>query len=415
MIAFHFPPFSGSSGVQRTLRFCQYLPDFGWEPVVLTADPVAYETQSHDLVSSLPEDLRVYRAFARDTARHLAVRGRYLDAMALPDRWVSWILGALPLGLRLIRQYRPDVIWSTYPIATAHLVGCALKRLGRLPWVADFRDPMVEFNEREGYWAPRQRAMRRSRLFTERQAVRHAERLVFCTNGARRIVEDRYDELCASRCAVIGNGYDEVAIAAAEAAVRERTPRRDDDRLVLLHSGVLYATPDRDPRHFMEALRRLLDADGTGARRFKVVLRGAGHETLYRSYIDELNLQGVVSLKPPIEHAAALQEMIEADALLVFQGYTSNPAIPAKIYEYIRIGKPILAMVDEEGDTARLLSEIGMNHRAPLDDAGKIAAMLRDFFEQAERSAPAISPPEAVHGYSRYEKARELARLLDSF
>ena len=92
MIAYHFPPLAGSSGIQRTLRFVQHLPAFGWEPSVLTADPRAYERTSDDLDAEVPPEVPVVCAFALDTARHLSVAGRYPGFLARPDRWLTWRL-----------------------------------------------------------------------------------------------------------------------------------------------------------------------------------------------------------------------------------------------------------------------------------------------------------------------------------
>jgi len=144
MIAYHFPPLHGSSGMQRTLRFARYLPDHGWEPIILAPSPRAYEQIDSGQLADIPQQVRIHRAFALDTARHLKVMGRYPRVLALPDRWVSWWLGAVPAGWYLIKKYKPDVIWSTYPIATAHLIGLTLQRLTGIPWMADFRDPMVQ-------------------------------------------------------------------------------------------------------------------------------------------------------------------------------------------------------------------------------------------------------------------------------
>ncbi|HSQ81014.1 MAG TPA: glycosyltransferase, partial [Casimicrobiaceae bacterium] len=147
MIAYHFPPLAGSSGIQRTLRFVQHLPAFGWEPAVLTADPRAYERTSEDLDAEVPDGVQVERAFALDTARQLSIAGRYPGFLARPDRWMTWQYAAVRSGMKLIRRWRPDVIWSTYPIATAHVIGSVLHRRSGLPWIADFRDPMAQ----EGY------------------------------------------------------------------------------------------------------------------------------------------------------------------------------------------------------------------------------------------------------------------------
>ena len=144
MVAYHFPPMSVSSGIQRTLRFAQYLPEFNWEPVVLTAHPRVYSGVSPASLAEVPPRLQVRRAFALDAARHLSLRGAYPQWLAVPDRWSSWWLGAVPAGLALARQWKFDVIWSTYPIATAHLIAYTLHRLTGIPWVADFRDPMAQ-------------------------------------------------------------------------------------------------------------------------------------------------------------------------------------------------------------------------------------------------------------------------------
>lgn len=144
MIAFHFPPFVGSSGLQRTLRFVQHLPSLGWQPIVLSAHPRAYDQVTDDLMLEIPRGLVVKRVFALDTARHLSLFQRYPAFLARPDRWLAWRWAAVPAAIKLIRCYRPAAMWSTYPIATAHLIGAAVFARTGLPWIADFRDPMAQ-------------------------------------------------------------------------------------------------------------------------------------------------------------------------------------------------------------------------------------------------------------------------------
>ena len=146
MIAYHYPPVQISSGIQRTLKFSTYLGPLGWQSSVLSVATRAYSHTSDNQVCEIPADVRVQRAFALDTSRHLAVKGRYPLLLALPDNWSTWWLGGVTSGLAMIRRARPDVIWSTYPIATAHLSGLTLHRLTGIPWVADCRDSMTEEN-----------------------------------------------------------------------------------------------------------------------------------------------------------------------------------------------------------------------------------------------------------------------------
>src|SRR5688500_12090283 len=181
MIAFHYPPMRGSSSIQRTLKFSQYLTEYGWKPIVLTAHPRAYSSTSNDQLGDISDEVAVYRAFALDTSRHLSLKGRYPALLALPDRWVSWFLGAVPMGLYLIKKYKPEIIWSTYPVATAHLVAYNLRRLTGIPWVADLRDPMTDV----GY--PPDPVTRRMYQWIEKKTIACCTRAVLTTPGA---VED---------------------------------------------------------------------------------------------------------------------------------------------------------------------------------------------------------------------------------
>lgn len=412
LIAFHFPPFKGSSGLERTLAFCRSLPARGWQPMVLGAHPRAFARTSDERVGDIPAGVRVERPFALDTVRHLSIRGRHLPWMALPDRWASWLIGAIPRGLRMIRQERPRAIWSTYPIASAHWIGWALHRLTKLPWIADFRDPMVEYNQREQYYAPRDPRLRRARLRIERLCARHAARVVFCTEGARRIFLERYPDFPADRALIIPNGFDEASFAGLDAA----PPAGPDAKhtLTLLHSGVLYPGPDRDPSAFLQAVRRLVDEAPEWKSRLRIRLRASGYLTTYAAMIADLGLQEIVELAPSVPYRAALAEMMAVDGLLVFQGYTSNPAIPAKLYEYLRARRPILALTDGDGDTAALLRKLNVGTVLPIEESSAIESGLKAFLGELDAGTARVLAPEKCADFDRTRGADALAQILDA-
>lgn len=411
LVAFHFPPIKVSSGLERTLALTRHLPSHGWEPLVLTASPKAYPAVSAERMGSIPEGTVVKRCFARDASRHLSIAGRYPAWLTLPDRWQSWAIGAIPSGLAMIRKYKPDLIWSTYPIASAHIIGCALHRLSGVPWVADFRDPMVEYDARSDQWFPSWKALRNSRLWVEGLAARHASALTFCTAGARSIYSERYPNADQRHWSIVSNGYDE---AAFQAAAQRAPVQRHDDDLVLLHSGTIYPSPDRDPSYFLRAVRKVIDERPSGARRLRVIFRASSVETLYAGLLEELGLKDNVTFAPAIPYEAALAEMMQADGVLVFQGYTSNPAIPAKLYEYFRAERPILAMADDEGDTARLIRELGAGTVAPLDSVERIASSLNHYLAEIESGHWKPMPREQFSRYERAETVAQFARLFDS-
>jgi len=405
LIAFHYPPASESSGIQRTLKFSQYLPDYGWTPAVLSAHPRVYARVSDEQLAEVPAGMPVLRAFALDTARHLAIAGRYPRALALPDRHVSWVLGGVVQGLALIRRFRPDALWSTYPIASAQLIGATLARLSGLPWVADLRDSMTE----DAY--PHDPVQRASFLKLERRVVTQAARVVFTTPGARAMYAARYPGVPAARWAVIENGYDEENFARARG--RAAPPRHDRARVRLVHSGVLYPS-ERDPRPFFDALAALKARGVVDAQRLRVVLRYTGHDELHRAEIGRRGLDDLVELAPPVPYEAALAEQLAADGLLLFQAANCNHQIPAKLYEYLRAGRPILALTDAAGDTAGTLRDAGIDSIVAIDDAAAIEAGLASFLDRIEDGSAARIDPAQAGRHGRHARTGELAALLDA-
>ena len=411
MIAYHYPPCQGSSGLQRTLSFSRHLPRLGWTPVILTASARAYSKSGQDQLADIPSIVKVKRAFALDAARHLAWRGHYLGWTALPDRWSSWLFGAVPAGLQLIREHRPNLLWSTYPIATAHLIGAILHVLTKIPWITDFRDPMLEVDPVSGQRWPADPSLWKAREFVERLAAEHSARAVFVTSGARKIYTERYAPIRKDCCVVIPNGYDEASFAEADRkAIAQHV---DDSRIVLLHSGTIYPTPDRDPRAFFAALVKLRGDGVVSGQTLRVVLRATEHDEYHRRLIQEYHVEDLVSLEPPIGYRDALAEMLCVQGLLLFQGRDSNPAIPAKLYEYFRAQRPIFAMIDAEGETAKVLREAHIGKIVPLNSPFDIAAGLKQFLQELRENKVPVLEEARLWSYSRESQAQRLATLFE--
>ena len=405
MIAYHFPPLAGSSGIQRTLRFVQHLPSLGWQPLVLTAHPRAYEKTSSDLLADVPVDTVVRRAFALDTARHLQLKGRYLGWMARPDRWISWKFDGIRQGLRMIEQFRPDVIWSTYPIATAHVIAAQLHQKTKIPWVADFRDPMAQ----DDY--PPDPLVRQSYLAIEEQAAQLASFCVFTTPGAARDYQQRYPA-AAQRMVVIENGYDEESFANASAHAPVVASQPPGSRpLVMLHSGIVYPS-ERDPTQLFMALGQLKSRQLLGPHELRIRFRASFQDELLRTLSAQHGAQDFLELCPAIPYREALAEMMQVDALLVMQASNCNAQIPAKVYEYLRAGKPILGLTDRKGDTANVLRSAGLAEVTPLDSATAIAASLQSLVSDWRAGTLKLPDPVAARLSSRTSRSESFAKLL---
>jgi len=405
MIAYHYPPAAGSSGIQRTVKFVRYLPDFGWLPVVLAPHQRVYPFVTRKAAPPIHEQVLETRSFALDTAKHMAVFGKYPSLLDLPDRWVSWWIGAVPAGLRLIKKLRPCAIWSTYPIATAHLIGLTLSRLSGLPWVADFRDPMVE----PGYPPdPRKRSVYG---WIENKTMRACAAAVFTTRGTLREYRARFPDLDPARFRLIENGFDEDDFGDDAGPV---VPRANPDRrLLLLHSGTLYPT-ERDPSALFQAVAQLLGARAIDASRLHIVLRATYHDKTISGLIDRFDVGSIFEIAPPIGYREALSEMTSADGLLILQAGNCNNQIPAKLYEYLRAGRPILALTDEHGDTAKALREAGIDTIAQIDSVEEIKQALLGFLRLVREDRAPIVATSRVESYSRRSRTREMAAVLDA-
>jgi len=397
----------GSSAIQRTLRFAQHLPKFGWRPVVLTATPGAYESVSPQSDGDTGS-IEVHRTRAFDAARHLSLLGRYPRSLAIPDRWVTWKYSAVPAALRLICQKRIDVIWTTFPIATAHEIGLALERRTGLPWVAEFRDPMWQGDY------PADPRVNRSWKQLESRVFERARSVVVTTPGAARDYRARFPDYGDDNIRVVENGFDEDAFADAESRIRSRaiTARPSGGRLTLLHSGVIYPS-ERDPTCLFDAIASLKSHGDPLAHRLAVRLRATSDDARYRRMIDERQIGDVVQLEPAIDYVSALEEMLTVDGLLILQAASCNAQVPAKIYEYFRAGRPVIALTDPAGDTAAALAEAGTGLVAPLDSADGIIAALREFVRRTDAHQWHPMTGAAAGRYSREHRTAEIAEIFE--
>lgn len=401
IISFHYPPVKVSSAVQRILKFTKYLPETGWQPILLTIKPFAASQQSNEQINEIPVNMPLYRSFALDTTRHLSIKGKYLSFLALPDQWASWIPFGIIQGLILIKKHKPDVIMSTYPIASAHCIAYLLCKISKISWVADFRDSMTD----EIYPPPS--IKRKIFQFLEKKFCYACSKAIFTTKGTLEMYRSRYPDIPDSKWAIVPNGFDEENFLHAKSKVG----KNKNSKITIVHSGIIYPT-ERDPRHFFSALSQLKDSKLISPTNLQIILRATGHDKLLTTLIEENNIQDIVFLMPQIAYEDALSEMLDADALLILQADNCNHQIPAKIYEYIRAQKPILALTDPQGDTAKLLKSENIGTIIPLNDTQKIFDGLIKFLSGINKDVniPTLNQSKK---FNRKLRTHDLAGILN--
>lgn len=437
MIAYFFPPLGGA-GVQRSVKFAKYLPEYGWEPIVLTVAGGTHIAYDPSLLDDLPESLHVYRTWAfdpedlrgawqrwrghGDTGSTPAARPSQAQAISrsdesthawrswlahlylglipwvcVPDRKIGWAPYATEMGRRLLGEGQIRVLYSTSSPITSHLVALRLKRQFHIPWVADFRDLWVSFPGHTSV-TPLHGRIERS---IERRIVLGADRIIANTEASRlRMLQD-YPDLSPDRVITILNGYDEDDF-------RELTGATTDTHFTLTYTGNLYG--NRNPLMLFQGMRELFQT--RPALREKLRLRLIGPlDPKVNAWVHEYDLAEQVECQPYLPHRHALEALSASDATVLIDAPEFNVNIPGKVFEYLRIGRPILALI-ADGATATLLRETGGARIVHPSDQGGIAAALETLVEQ--RATTTSGPdPNLVAQFERRVLTGQLAAVLN--
>lgn len=409
VVAFHYPPDNTSTGVLRTLKFTQYLLQDGWRSTVLSVPEALYRDTDPALASQIPPEITVRRTWAVDLKQTLSIGGSYPGFLTYPDRYWPWLLSAVRRGAQLLRTGGFRAIYSTYPVPTAHVIGWRLKKRFGLPWIADFRDP----------WLEDSMPTLEKRLATvlERQVAVHADRVICNTPSMRRMFLERYPTLPPEKFVTITNGYDEPDFVGLVPQRREK--------FQIIYPGVIDGAP-RNPAPLLAGVALALDRGWL--RRDDLVINflgcgSYGHHDKFRADVKRYGLEDVVEVQVPrIPYRQALEQLAGGDVLVALcEPLGDGPQVeairrwsslqvPVKVYEYLRLGRPILALVSG-GAIPDLLSRTGGGDVVPPADAETIASKLRERY--ATRVPPRSGEARVNAEIARYSRSN-LSRLLSA-
>ncbi|HEV7391669.1 MAG TPA: glycosyltransferase family 4 protein [Burkholderiales bacterium] len=410
-VSFHYPPDGTGSGVLRTLKYTRYLADQGWRSTVLCPDVTAYDVIDEAMLKQVPDVVRIVRTGYWNTKRHFALRGRYAAIMAVPDVWIGWLPFALAAGTRIAREDAFDVIYSTSPPASAHLIAWRLAEALKKPWVADFRDPWIEDPPEPG--APAGLVFRKIDRWLEKKVIERCSHVVTSTAHLRDAIAQRYPLQPQAKLTAIPNGYD-------EADFSQLPPIRTSEHanLCIVHAGSI--NPHfRDPRPLFRALRIAADAGRVDLGRVRLRFVGAGPDggsPELAQAVREAGLQANVEFLPRLPYADGLRELARADVLLLLQASEDTRGlVPAKLYEYLRMQKPVMALV-LEGETTRILESTGGGVSIDPGDEPRLVSELANVYRRwcdgtLERERANLS---IVRRVDRRELTRELAAIFET-
>lgn len=404
MVAYHYPPEGASSGVLRTLKFSKYLPRHGWAPHVLTLRETFYPFRDDGLLRDVPPEAVIHRTRGFDISRHLAIKGHYPALLTVPDRFVSWVPFGVARALRVVRRSGIRALYSTSPPPTAHLIAAAVKRATGLPWIADFRDPWIE----DGLYPTPGSLRYRVESRLERIVVRWADRLTVTTPYLRGDFLDRYPDLAPDKVRVIFNGYDEEDFSGLEPPTRS-------SRFEILHAGLVPADY-RDPAPLLEAVASLIGEGRISRDLVRITFLGAGkylQSPAFSKTVQHLGLDPVVQVPTRIPNRAIPRRLRQASCLLLLQASDDTRSlIPAKAFEYLRTGQPILALT-LEGATSDLLKEMEHCVAVSPSDHTRLRDVVAALYREWQESSAPIWVDRPVQRFERAALTSELAGILD--
>ncbi len=400
LISYYFPPL-GMAGVQRPLGLAKYLHRLGWRVYVLTVKPVSYWETDPTLLEALPQKIPVFRAGSLDPARvsYLFGRRRRVASGFRPgDGKLVWgtKLGCVPFlwakGCRVIEKFSISAVWTTSPPPSLHLAGLWLKRTNDVRWFADFRDPWeVEApEENSDLWRRRQKKLKR---------------LLAAADGVTAVNDRLKDFLCplagGDKVATIFNGFDpEIKISNVDTSPKVFT---------MAYGGTL--SPPTSPRPFLQALSRWKKEK---KRNFRLLLVGKILGLPVSEWLDELGLSEEVEQAGYLPHRAALEKLSDAHLLLLILSEEEKYrlTIPAKLFEYIGVGKPILAVTSKRAAVADFLSQFPVGTLCSREE--EIIEKLEFYYRQWENGSLSVLSESLRFSFGWDKQAEKLSNFVES-
>jgi len=419
IITYYWPP-SGGAGVQRWLKFAKYLPEFGWEPIILTVDPryASYPQRDESLTTEIDPNCRVfttrsfelynvykfisgkkevpYGGFANESKEGLFqkvskfLRGNFL----IPDPRRGWNTYALKKALELIRKFNIETVITTSPPHSTQLIGLKLKQLININWIADLRDPWTDiYYYNQFKHTP---LARNIDLKYERKMVENADLMITVSEDFKRLFVEKTRQHVAGKIMVIPNGFDE-----EDFAVR---PVSLESKKVLTYIGTI--SEAYDITGLIGTLYGLSEQLKT-----ELIVRFVGKvpPSVEQKFIStglKIEFTGFV------DHSKSVEFLMLSDLLLLIIPNVKNNGgiIPGKFFEYLAAQKPILAIGPTESDLDQIIKDTNCGQMFDYPDSEGMSRFI-----QANLNHPVSeSNNEKAGQYSRKQLTRKIAQLLNN-
>ena len=441
IVAYVYPPLGGA-GVQRTLKFAKFLKKFGYNVNVLTVNNEKSTIKDESLKAESTDGIKVFRAMQRENFIVNTIANRNITHvktvkpenkediikktseitlkskvkrkikkillniyrnMYIPDDKISWKKDAVELGLRIIKEEKIDIIYSTSAPYTGHLIACELKQKSNIAWIADFRDQWVTnpFADYTPYAKRKNEKM-------EKSVIEKANVVISVSKPIIDDFIDRYKNQRADKFKIITNGYDEDDFD-------DYNIDRIPPKYIITYNGTLYGKIS--PKNFLIAIDRLIE--DKKIKQEELIIRFVGQIgkdaqediTFFLAKYDK-----VIEFISYLPHKESLKELENSSAALLIVGAFegSEGVYTGKIFEYIRSGRVVIGIVPD-GVAKDLILDTNTGFCCHPEKIDEIKAVIYKSYGIWKGTQEKLDIHwEKVKKYNRENLTRELMSIIES-
>ena len=424
IITYYWPP-SGGGGVMRWLKMSKFLPELGWQPIIYTPENPDPSISDESLVTEIHKDIielktpiwepyNIYRKLtgkkgdAKFKAGYISeassgnwksklsvfVRGNFL----IPDPRKFWIRPSVKYLTKYLKENRVDLIISTGPPHSMHLIALGLKKKFDIPWIADFRDPWTDIDFYDKLKLTKWADKKHRKL--ERKVLTQADHVVTVSPGCATDLA----KINSKKVEVINNGYDPLDY--------NFEGNELDKNFSISHFGAF--NKDRNPKILWKVLGELAGRSDEFKKLLRIQLIGQTD----KSVLDEIkknNLSGNLILIEHLPHKEGLIQLGKSQVLLLPLNDASNVKgiLPGKMYEYMALKRPIFAIgpADADADFAKILAETNSGISIDFNDAAKMKSTIENYFNSFKNNKLAVKS-NSYEKYSRKNLAKNFIDLI---
>lgn len=421
LITYYWPP-AGGPGVQRWLKFVKYFKEFGIEPIVYIPENPTYPLIDESLISEIPSDVTIIKQpifepyrfaeiFSKKDSKTISkgiIAGRdkqsFMQKLMLfirgnffiPDARKYWVKPSVKFLNDLISKENIDIIVTTGPPHSIHLIGKELKKKLDIKWVADFRDPWTTI----GYHKKLKliRSARNKHIQLEKEVLSSADHITVTSYTTK----EEFSNITKRPISVITNGYDTEEVADIPL----------DTTFTISHIGSLLS--GRNPKKLWRAIYDIAQENEDFAKHLKLKLVGAVSEDVLSS-IKEAGLSDFLEIKGYVSHKEAIEIQRSSQVLLLIEidSEETKCIIPGKLFEYMISERPIIAVGPRDADISKLIEETDSGKYFDYDAYDEMKRLLLEYFSKF-KEGKLDSQAIGIEKYSRRSLTKEMSMLLNN-